>query len=1174
MFFVTSKKVCIFVSPFRIKIRTDSNTIDNMNHLFEVLRNNTTNNKEIDTWLINEAEFIQTNCGEHLKWVKNVLDEFDSHDVTHCEAVLEIIDQLLEDSAKELSSYEMFFIIASAYFHDCGMALSDYEMKVLKLTEGTDDKFIVMDSIKNDGKKCYSTKKAKAFIKEHKPKIYGSFEDEIKNWLFVPESEDKLVDYFSKMLVEYQSYRNGKMDKINECSSDEFEKINKQIRIDYIRETHHTRVGQYIENLGKTRLAKFPISGMGMKLAKDLARVCRAHGESSRVLYELEQNVSYQAGQYVNLQFVAMMLRIGDIVHFSYDRAHPTIRSLHQFKSAYSLNQWKMKETITKNICKGKISYSTYFSNPTYYYNFQRYVKSIEDELRLFLELSCQWEDKYRIRIDPNVDKTNIKYDPSVFRPAPTLKFTLDQNKILKLLKSVGLYKNEFACLRELYQNALDACRHQIAKDEVLNRNRKGEIEFGMGDENGQKYLYCLDNGKGMSEHIIEDYLLKIGSSYYRSSEFYKKQAETGSKFVPTSQFGIGVLSCFIIGNRIEITTKEDEGDYVSCAIDGPYEYFYYKNASDEDKEQIIGSGTLVKVFLKEEMKDRINDVFIEDIGLYHYAFNVTHRLPLSGYYVNITGESLKGWLALENNVDYKNNLYKILDDIIQVIPRNIEVYVLLKGKKTPVFNKPFIYKKDTMPIVGYEAIDKLVKYVLKESIKIQELMNMIDFEVLEVEDNGVQYRTILELPKPGFEQYGLKTMDAVLKCNKHRICIDGISVNGNDDSNYLGTIMKSLSINGVVNFFGTNRPQISVDRESIVNTTRALYKDIAERIRNSTANLIVSKAIEHIEKYEIKVDSSLYEMIWEWVFDKLIKYSNSFFVENISNPFYNKIYWSKLDSILGRKTSIGAFINEKELTLHDYDFRKYDNITQCIIWHKLLKASKVMVSGNEVRVVCEKNLSSDLSLEEGLEKFMFIVKTVDYGTTFMDYDIITNLYPLVPDYLYSRLEIEEKDYSYKMLSDGFEGIRGLFNQSPFAIDESKGLFEQFVQKVDENESRLNRFDMKCIFWNLFDFPIEEDKENQRIALTAFVSPQEMTAIEKIELEEFKTKDPSYYKGVIEGWSVIYTGEEEEKYAVFIKAGKCTRKELVSLIPLSFWEEFKDYEYVFPNGELLKDYLD
>ena len=71
----------------------------------------------------------------------------------------------------------------------------------------------------------------------------------------------------------------------------------------------------------------------------------------------------------------------------------------------------------------------------------------------------------------------------------------------------------------------------------------------------------------------------------------------------------------------------------------------------------------------------------------------------------------------------------------------------------------------------------------------------------------------------------------------------------------------------------------------------------------------------------------------------------------------------------------------------------------------------------------------------------------------------------------------------------------------------------------------------------------------------------------------YEDRNPAYYKGVKEGWSIIVTGEYEEKMNSFIKAGKCTRKEMVQLIPKSFWDKYVEHIHVFPNGELLKDFI-
>ena len=216
-----------------------------------------------------------------------------------------------------------------------------------------------------------------------------------------------------------------------------------------------------------------------------------------------------------------------------------------------------------------------------------------------------------------DVNRNGVRYDTNKFKPVPGARFTLQQNKIIQLLMGVGLYKNPHACLRELYQNAMDACKCKIYREPINGIEFKGRIEFGLHKENDKTFLYCLDNGIGMSERIIEKYLLIIGNSYYNSSDFFREQALSNSEFVPISQFGIGILSCFMIADRIEIITKEnDSKKHIACCIDGPEEYFYYRYPTLDEESKITSSGTLVKLLLKEEYSTNLNDEPLEKLGL------------------------------------------------------------------------------------------------------------------------------------------------------------------------------------------------------------------------------------------------------------------------------------------------------------------------------------------------------------------------------------------------------------------------------------------------------------------------------------------------------------------------------------------------------------------------------
>src|SRR4051812_38417824 len=93
---------------------------------------------KIELKLYNLADDLEKKARNHLKRITNVLPEFDIHDEKHSEKVIFNIENLLADNVQKLSTYELFLLQLSSFFHDCAMAPSDWELNVLKFTEGTE----------------------------------------------------------------------------------------------------------------------------------------------------------------------------------------------------------------------------------------------------------------------------------------------------------------------------------------------------------------------------------------------------------------------------------------------------------------------------------------------------------------------------------------------------------------------------------------------------------------------------------------------------------------------------------------------------------------------------------------------------------------------------------------------------------------------------------------------------------------------------------------------------------------------------------------------------------------------------------------------------------------------------------------------------------------------------
>ncbi|MCS4472083.1 ATP-binding protein [Clostridium botulinum] len=110
--------------------------------------------------------------------------------------------------------------------------------------------------------------------------------------------------------------------------------------------------------------------------------------------------------------------------------------------------------------------------------------------------------------------------------------------------------------------------------------------------------LCFIDNGTGMTINEVENFLLKVGKSRYRTKEFIKKYPE----FPAISRFGIGILTCFLISDDIDIITnskEEKQANEISIRkVNGKY---LLKKVEKETVEDVIQKhGTMIKLHVRQ----------------------------------------------------------------------------------------------------------------------------------------------------------------------------------------------------------------------------------------------------------------------------------------------------------------------------------------------------------------------------------------------------------------------------------------------------------------------------------------------------------------------------------------------------------------------------------------------
>jgi hypothetical protein len=137
--------------------------------------------------------------------------------------------------------------------------------------------------------------------------------------------------------------------------------------------------------------------------------------------------------------------------------------------------------------------------------------------------------------------------------PMP-MRFELDRGRLLDLLVGHTIYNDPTVVVRELLQNAIDAVRYQNYLDSRNVQSQTTPAQIGRVSvrwNSGKRQLVVQDQGIGMDLDVIKYHLMRVGASFYDSPAFRADSAD----FIPISRFGIGILTCFMVSDNVEIRT-------------------------------------------------------------------------------------------------------------------------------------------------------------------------------------------------------------------------------------------------------------------------------------------------------------------------------------------------------------------------------------------------------------------------------------------------------------------------------------------------------------------------------------------------------------------------------------------------------------------------------------------
>lgn len=531
---------------------------------------------------------VADSIGDLLKRIPETFKQYTEHDIRHCCNVIDLMGRFIPtDTLQQLNPLELTILILTALLHDTGMIVSDQE----------------------------------------KESFLG-------------------LEEFKDFKVRNQEQLRAIEEAISKGNNFRARAIEDALLAEYLRRFHNERVADFMEKYKPAEL-KFREA----EISTTIARICESHtwqvfgSFNQQCVAKLDPKKKF-GSILVNEQFIACCIRLGDILDFDRSRTPVAVFEYIEFTEDKSWEEWNKHLSINGwEITESNISFDAECTHPVFYVAVIDFIDFIDRELEethyLLSEASRKVSDHYELKLPRSVDRREIGMkDKSMI--AGGFRFSLEYENIMQLLMDKSLYPDPSLFLRELLQNSLDACRRKEAEAEYAGQKNQYEPKICVWDhskDTDKPRIIFQDNGIGMSRHIVENYFLRVGKSYYRSSEFDAERAKLAKNNIELdtcSYFGIGILSCFLVADHFEIETYQYNNEPLNITVEGPTKYFIIKRLRKPEHPQFQPNpendfedgppdrtGTRVTVYLQSGVNIDAYEV------LENFAVNVDYNIKV-----------------------------------------------------------------------------------------------------------------------------------------------------------------------------------------------------------------------------------------------------------------------------------------------------------------------------------------------------------------------------------------------------------------------------------------------------------------------------------------------------------------------------------------------------------------
>ncbi len=468
------------------------------------------------------------------------MDVFTAHDRKHALKVAHIMWHVIAPGRRvSLTPPEIGMLVSAAFIHDLGMFLSDAERE-RRLSPCSDlwDRL----EVSADARKKIAALQEKSALEK------------------IPAKQERLLQQLHQTYEALLCADN----RSGHATESRYRGILEELR------ALHRKDPTNIVDIDAA------FSFEGDSYLEKLIEVCISHNQSADALVRRDPRHQDRPGfprdypvgsATVDLQFVAAALRIADILDFDRERTPPVLfhyfipsaldapddRSNLEWSKHLAISNWHIEghEIVFRGRCRSHIVH----------HGIVHFCELISEEIAS-TKATFGASDETELFALPPAAKADIHAEGYTYVP---YRFELDDERIYRLLMGGAIYGDPLHAVRELVQNAVDACRLRDAltqlNDPAVTPGSQNRIIITYQEptsEDGYPTLEVLDTGTGMDDWIINRWFLKVGRSFYSSSEFNEfrfQLSKQGFDFAPTSEFGIGFLSTFLLADKVEVET-------------------------------------------------------------------------------------------------------------------------------------------------------------------------------------------------------------------------------------------------------------------------------------------------------------------------------------------------------------------------------------------------------------------------------------------------------------------------------------------------------------------------------------------------------------------------------------------------------------------------------------------